>query len=100
MKTIETGDKIIAESDRIVIGGMNNAVFTFKVEETVNTDERNGKINIYAWRNFIMEVSPRIDCGFNQVFNFNTIDPGDLRSLGNALNKLADKIEKIPIPEK
>lgn len=100
MSLVEIGEKNILESDNIVIGSMHNAVLCFKIQEitnpyiykTNNTEEH----RLHSWRNLIVEIGPRIDCGFSQTFNFNTVTTKDVRSLANALSKLADDMEKTP----
>ena len=100
MKLVEIGEKNILESDSIVIGSMHNAVFRFKIQEITSpyiykTDsvEKHG---FHSWRNLIIEIGPRIDCGFNQTFNFNTVTSKDVRSLANAISRLADDMEETP----
>lgn len=97
---MEFSEKTILESDRIVIGNMENSVLCFKIKEffTPYKSYKNGSVDVRScsWRNLIVEISPRIDCGFNAAFNFNTVTSGDVRFLAKALSKLADDMEKTP----
>ena len=81
-------------SDRIIIGSMDNTVFTFRIDQEMYDLTVGGNTKTHRYFSFVIKMTPRIDGDFSQEISVANIQASEVSSIAIAIQELAIKLKE------